>query len=125
MIKTALLSVSDKTGVLELAQALHAHGVKLLSTGGTAKLLADAGLPVVEVATHTGFPEMLDGRVKTLHPKIHAGLLARRDLPEHMAALRPPSPKPIARSKMRLKTSTSAVRRWCAARRKTGATWSY
>ena len=64
MIKTALLSVSDKTGVLELAQALHAHGVKLLSTGGTAKLLADAGLPVVEVATHTGFPEMLDGRVK-------------------------------------------------------------
>ena len=87
MIKTALLSVSDKTGVLELAQALHAHGVKLLSTGGTAKLLADAGLPVVEVATHTGFPEMLDGRVKTLHPKIHGGLLARRDLPEHMAAL--------------------------------------
>ena len=87
MIKTALLSVSDKTGVLELAQALHAHGVKLLSTGGTAKLLADAGLPVVEVASHTGFPEMLDGRVKTLHPKIHGGLLARRDLPEHMAAL--------------------------------------
>lgn len=87
MIKTALLSVSDKTGVLELAQALHAAGVKLLSTGGTAKLLADAGLPVVEVATHTGFPEMLDGRVKTLHPKIHGGLLARRDLPEHMAAL--------------------------------------
>lgn len=87
MIKTALLSVSDKTGVLELAQALHAHGVKLLSTGGTAKLIADAGLPVVEVATHTGFPEMLDGRVKTLHPKIHGGLLARRDLPEHMAAL--------------------------------------
>ena len=87
MIKTALLSVSDKTGVLALAQALHAHNVKLLSTGGTAKLLADAGLPVVEVASHTGFPEMLDGRVKTLHPKIHGGLLARRDLPEHMAAL--------------------------------------
>ena len=87
MIKTALLSVSDKTGVLALAQALNAHGVKLLSTGGTAKLLADNGLPVVEVATHTGFPEMLDGRVKTLHPTIHGGLLARRDLPEHMAAL--------------------------------------
>ena len=87
MIKTALLSVSDKTGVLELAQALHAQNVKLLSTGGTAKLLADAGLPVIEVASHTGFPEMLDGRVKTLHPKIHGGLLARRDLPEHMAAL--------------------------------------
>ncbi|MGL4767719.1 MAG: bifunctional phosphoribosylaminoimidazolecarboxamide formyltransferase/IMP cyclohydrolase [Formosimonas sp.] len=87
MIQTALLSVSDKTGVLELAQALHARGVKLLSTGGTAKLLSDNGLPVVEVATHTGFPEMLDGRVKTLHPMIHGGLLARRDLPEHMAAL--------------------------------------
>ncbi len=84
---TALLSVSDKTGVLDLARELHALGVKLLSTGGTAKLLAEAGLPVTEVADHTGFPEMLDGRVKTLHPKIHGGLLARRDLPEHMAAL--------------------------------------
>ncbi len=84
---TALISVSDKTGVVELAQALHAAGVKLLSTGGTAKLLAERGLPVTEVADHTGFPEMLDGRVKTLHPKIHGGLLARRDLPEHMAAL--------------------------------------
>ena len=84
---TALLSVSDKTGVLEFARALNALGVKLLSTGGTAKLLADAGLPVTEVADHTGFPEMLDGRVKTLHPKVHGGLLARRDVPEHMAAL--------------------------------------
>jgi phosphoribosylaminoimidazolecarboxamide formyltransferase / IMP cyclohydrolase len=83
----ALISVSDKTGVLDLARELNALGVKLLSTGGTAKLLADAGLPVTEVADHTGFPEMLDGRVKTLHPKIHGGLLARRDLPEHMAAL--------------------------------------
>jgi len=83
----ALISVSDKTGILEFAQALHALGIKLLSTGGTAKLLADAGLPVTEVADHTGFPEMLDGRVKTLHPKIHGGLLARRDVPEHMAAL--------------------------------------
>jgi len=83
----ALLSVSDKTGVLEFARELHALGVKLLSTGGTAKLLADAGLPVTEVAEHTGFPEMLDGRVKTLHPTIHGGLLARRDLPEHMAAI--------------------------------------
>ena len=84
---TALLSVSDKTGVLEFAHALHALGVALLSTGGTAKLLADAGLPVTEVADHTGFPEMLDGRVKTLHPKVHGGLLARRDLPAHMSAL--------------------------------------
>ncbi len=83
----ALISVSDKTGVLELAQGLHGLGCKLLSTGGTAKLLADAGLPVTEVADHTGFPEMLDGRVKTLHPKVHGGLLARRDVPEHMDAL--------------------------------------
>lgn len=84
----ALISVSDKTGILEFAQALHALGIKLLSTGGTAKLLADAGLPVTEVADHTGFPEMLDGRVKTLHPKVHGGLLARRDLAAHMAALK-------------------------------------
>ena len=84
----ALISVSDKTGIVEFAQALHALGIKLLSTGGTAKLLADAGLPVTEVANHTGFPEMLDGRVKTLHPTIHGGLLARRDVPEHMAALK-------------------------------------
>ena len=84
---TALISVSDKTGIVEFAQALHALNVRLLSTGGTAKLLADAGLPVTEVAQHTGFPEMLDGRVKTLHPKIHGGLLARRDLPEHVAAI--------------------------------------
>ena len=84
---TALISVSDKTGVLELARALHALGVKLLSTGGTARLLAEAELPVTEVAEVTGFPEMLDGRVKTLHPRIHGGLLARRDHPEPMAAL--------------------------------------
>lgn len=84
----ALISVSDKTGILEFAQALHALGVRLLSTGGTARLLADAGLPVTEVAELTGFPEMLDGRVKTLHPKVHGGLLARRDVPAHMAALK-------------------------------------
>ncbi|MDI3512078.1 MAG: bifunctional phosphoribosylaminoimidazolecarboxamide formyltransferase/IMP cyclohydrolase [Pseudomonadota bacterium] len=84
----ALLSVSDKTGIVEFAQALHGLGVTLLSTGGTAKLLADKGLPVTEVAEVTNFPEMLDGRVKTLHPKVHGGLLARRDVPEHMAALK-------------------------------------
>jgi len=84
----ALLSVSDKTGIVEFAQALHALGIKLLSTGGTAKLLADQGLPVTEVAEVTGFPEMLDGRVKTLHPKVHGGWLARREVPEHMAALK-------------------------------------
>jgi phosphoribosylaminoimidazolecarboxamide formyltransferase/IMP cyclohydrolase len=87
-MKTALISVSDKTGIVAFARELAALGVKLLSTGGTARLLADAGLAVTEVAEVTGFPEMLDGRVKTLHPRIHGGLLARRDLPEHMAALR-------------------------------------
>ncbi|PUE48216.1 bifunctional phosphoribosylaminoimidazolecarboxamide formyltransferase/IMP cyclohydrolase [Limnohabitans sp. 2KL-1] len=83
----ALISVSDKTGIVELAKDLHALGVSLISTGGTAKLLAEQGLPVIEVAEVTQFPEMLDGRVKTLHPKVHGGLLARRDTPEHMAAL--------------------------------------
>lgn len=77
-IRRALLSVSDKTGILEFAQALVAMDVELLSTGGTAKLLAEAGLPVIEVSDHTGHPEIMDGRVKTLHPKIHGGILARR-----------------------------------------------
>ena len=85
--RQALISVSDKTGVLELAGALTKLGIRILSTGGTAKLLADAGIAVTEVADYTGFPEMLDGRVKTLHPKVHAGILARRDLPEHVAAM--------------------------------------
>ena len=84
---TALLSVSDKTGIVEFARSLAEQGIRLLSTGGTAALLADAGLVVTEVAEITGFPEMLDGRVKTLHPRIHGGLLARRDLPAHMVAL--------------------------------------
>lgn len=87
MTLTALLSVSDKTGIVDFARALHGAGVRLLSTGGTAKLLAQADLPVTEVSEVTGFPEMLDGRVKTLHPRIHGGLLARRDVPAHMAAL--------------------------------------
>jgi phosphoribosylaminoimidazolecarboxamide formyltransferase/IMP cyclohydrolase len=86
-IQTALLSVSDKTGILEFAQALAQRGIKLLSTGGTAKILRDAGLAVTEVAQHTGSPEILDGRVKTLHPKIHGGLLARRDRADHMQTL--------------------------------------
>ena len=79
-IKRALLSVSDKAGVVEFARTLAGLGVELLSTGGTAKLLANAGLPVIEVGDYTGFPEMMDGRVKTLHPKVHGGILARRDL---------------------------------------------
>ncbi|MCG2585426.1 bifunctional phosphoribosylaminoimidazolecarboxamide formyltransferase/IMP cyclohydrolase [Massilia sp. TS11] len=86
-MKQALISVSDKTGVLDFARALSALGVNILSTGGTAKLLMDNGVPVTEVADYTGFPEMLDGRVKTLHPKVHGGILARRDFPEHMAKL--------------------------------------
>jgi len=81
-IKRALLSVSDKTGILDFANALHNAGVELLSTGGTAKLLADAGLPVKEVSDHTGHPEIMAGRVKTLHPKIHGGILARRGIDE-------------------------------------------
>lgn len=87
IIKRALLSVSDKTGIVELAQALSARGVEILSTGGTAKLLADKGIAVKEVSSHTGFPEIMDGRVKTLHPKIHGGILARRDLPSHLDAM--------------------------------------
>jgi len=87
MIKQALISVSDKTGVLEFARALSGMGVNILSTGGTAKLLAENGISVTEVADYTGFPEMLDGRVKTLHPKVHGGILARRDFPEHVSAL--------------------------------------
>ena len=86
-ITRALLSVSDKSGLLEFAKALSAHGVELLSTGGTAKLIRDAGLKVIDVGDYTGFPEMLDGRVKTLHPKVHGGILANRLLPEHMAAV--------------------------------------
>ena len=87
-IQTALLSVSDKTGIVEFAQALAQRGVKLLSTGGTARQLQEAGLAVTEVAAHTGSPEILDGRVKTLHPKIHGGLLARRDSAEHLDTLK-------------------------------------
>ena len=86
-IQRALISVSDKTGVVELARALKQLKVEILSTGGTAKLLADNGIVVTEVSDYTGFPEMLDGRVKTLHPKIHGGLLGRRDLPAHVAAM--------------------------------------
>jgi len=87
VIKQALISVSDKSGIVEFARGLQRLGVTLLSTGGTARLLRDSGLNVTEVADYTGFPEMLDGRVKTLHPKVHAGILARRDLPEHARAL--------------------------------------
>lgn len=87
MRKQALISVSDKTGVVDFAKGLVAAGYHILSTGGTAKLLAEQGVPCQEVADYTGFPEMLDGRVKTLDPHIHAGILARRPVPEHMKAI--------------------------------------
>lgn len=86
-VRRALLSVHDKTGIVDLARGLEGLGVELVSTGGTARLLRESGLRVREVAEITGFPEMMDGRVKTLHPRIHGGILARRDLPEHAAAL--------------------------------------
>jgi len=86
-VTQALISVSDKAGVLEFAQALHKLEIKLLSTGGTAKMLREAGLPVTDVSDYTGFPEMLDGRVKTLHPKVHGGILGRRDLADHKATM--------------------------------------
>jgi phosphoribosylaminoimidazolecarboxamide formyltransferase / IMP cyclohydrolase len=94
-VARALLSVSDKSGIVELARALAALGVEILSTGGTAQLLTKEGIAVTEVSTYTGFPEMLDGRVKTLHPKIHGGLLARRDDPAHLAAIKKAGIAPI------------------------------
>jgi len=94
-VRQALISVSDKSGVVELARALGALGVSILSTGGTAKLLEKEGVRVTEVSAHTGFPEMLDGRVKTLHPKIHGGILARRDSAAHMSAIRDAGIAPI------------------------------
>src|ERR1043166_2890486 len=86
-VRRALISVHDKTGVVDLARGLHGLGVEIVSTGGTARLLRESGIPVREGADVTGFPEMLDGRVKTPHPKLHGGILARRDVPEHLAAL--------------------------------------
>ena len=86
-LRRALISVSDKTGLAELGQALAARGVELLSTGGTASALRAAGLAVRDVAEVTGYPEMMDGRVKTLHPAVHGGLLALRDDPAHLAAM--------------------------------------
>jgi phosphoribosylaminoimidazolecarboxamide formyltransferase/IMP cyclohydrolase len=87
-IRRAVISVSNKTGVVELAKALHTMGVEILSTGGTAKALRDAGISVKDVSDYTGFPEMLDGRVKTLHPKVHGGLLSRRNNPKDMEEIK-------------------------------------
>src|SRR5213083_523804 len=94
-IQRALLSVSDKSGLLPLAQALAAAGVELISTGGTAKTLREAALAVTDISAHTGFPEMLDGRVKTLHPKIHGGLLYIRGNQNHEAEARAHGIQPI------------------------------
>ncbi len=94
-IKRAILSVSDKTGIVEFAKSLSDMGVELISTGGTYKVIKEAGIPVIEVSDVTGFPEMLDGRVKTLHPLIHGGILARRDLKEHMDAIADKGIKPV------------------------------
>jgi len=94
-IKTALISVSDKTGVVDFAKALAQAGVKIISTGGTARKLADAGLNVVSIDTVTGFPEMMDGRVKTLHPKIHGALLGLRDKKTHTDAMAEHGIEPI------------------------------
>src|SRR5580698_2914403 len=94
-VSRALISVSDKTGLVDFARALAGHGVELVSTGGTKKALADAGLAVIDVAELTGSPEMMDGRVKTLHPKVHGGLLAIRANKEHAASMQAHGIKPI------------------------------
>src|SRR6202158_10210 len=94
-IQRALISVSDKTGVVEFAKALLTHGVEILSTGGTAQLLRLNGVVVTEVSRHTDFPEMMEGRVKTLHPRIHGGILARRDRPDHVRAMQEHAIDPI------------------------------
>src|SRR5205809_5592390 len=94
-IRRALLSVSDKSGLLPLAQTLAGAGIELISTGGTAKALREAGLKVTDLSAYTGYPEMLDGRVKTLHPKIHGGLLYLRENPSHLAAAKEHAIEPI------------------------------
>src|SRR5258708_11516370 len=94
-VTRALLSVSDKSGLIEFARALTDHGIELVSTGGTAKAIAAAGLQVKDVSELTGFPEMMDGRVKTLHPKVHGGLLAIRDNKEHAEAMKAHGIAPI------------------------------
>src|ERR1700761_4158796 len=94
-ITRALISVSDKPGLIEFARALAGHGVELVSTGGTAKAIAAAGLKVRDVSELTGFPEMMDGRVKTLHPKVHGGLLAIRDNAEHTQVMKSHGIAPI------------------------------
>ena len=94
-IRRALISVSDKEGVVDLARNLKEMGIEILSTGGTARTLQDAGIPVIEVSQYTGFPEMMDGRIKTLHPKIHGALLANRDDNQHLNQMKQHGIEPI------------------------------
>src|SRR6185503_521832 len=94
-IRRALISVSDKTGIVDFARELKTFGVEIISTGGTAQVLRDAGIEVRDVADVTGFPEMMDGRIKTLHPKIHGALLGLRDKAEHVAAMHEQGIEPI------------------------------
>src|SRR6266404_2765298 len=94
-IRRALISVSDKTGIVDFARELKGFGVELISTGGTAKALREAGIEVRDVSDVTGFPEMMDGRIKTLHPKIHGALLGLRDNAQHVAAMREHEIEPI------------------------------
>src|SRR6476661_3544417 len=94
-VQRAILSVTDKTGLEQFARKLSGMGVELISTGGTAKLLRDSGIPVKDISDLTGFPEMLDGRVKTLHPKVHGGILHRREDPKHVAAVQEHGIEPL------------------------------
>jgi phosphoribosylaminoimidazolecarboxamide formyltransferase/IMP cyclohydrolase len=120
----ALMSVWDKTGLVDFAKGLRANGVELVASGGTAKALSEAGIEHLDVDDVTGFPEMLDGRVKTLHPKIHGGILADLDKPEHVAALGEHDIAPIDLVVCNLypftsNPSTSVDPRWCAPRQRT------
>ena len=94
-IRRALISVSDKTGIIPFAQALQKLNIEILSTGGTYMMLTAENIPAVEVSEYTGFPEMMDGRIKTLHPRVHGGILARRDIPEHVKAMDDHGIRPI------------------------------
>ena len=144
MAPVALLSVSDKTGLVPLAEVLHrTHGYKLLSSGGTAKVLEEAGLPVTRVSDHTGAPEILGGRVKTLHPRVHGGILAKRSDPKHQADLKDHGIEPIdvvvvnlypfretvailmSRGIKRSRTLILVVRQWFARLPKTTRMWLF
>jgi phosphoribosylaminoimidazolecarboxamide formyltransferase/IMP cyclohydrolase len=111
-IQRALISVTDKAGIIDFCRELRAFRIEIISTGGTAKLLRDNAIPVREVSDHTGFPEMLDGRVKTLHPTIHGALLARREMPAHMEALAGHGIPTIDLLVVNLYAFEAAVARW-------------